>query len=81
MVYKRVGVGLRGGAYLYEKFLSTLRVLRARKGKNFELKRTIASILSRKYLIASRKWVFINQMALFGDDLIRKYPAIQKFIQ
>ena len=81
MVYKTVGAGLRGGAYLYEKFLSTLRVLRARKGKNFELKRTIAPILSRKYLIASRKFVSINQMALIGDDLVRKYLSMQKFIQ
>ena len=22
--------------------------------------------------------MFINQMALFGDDLVRKYPAMQK---
>ena len=38
-------------------------------------------MLSQKYLIASGKSVFIKQMALFGDDLIRKYPAMQKFIQ
>ena len=44
-------------------------------------KRTIAPILSRRYLIPSRKLVFINQMALIGDDLIRKYPAMQIFIQ
>ena len=46
-------------------------------------KRTIAPILSRRYLIPSRKLVFINQMAFIGDDLIRKYLAniSQKFIQ
>ena len=44
-------------------------------------KRTIAPILSRRYLIPSRKLVFINQMALIGDDLIRKYLSMQKFIQ
>ena len=46
-------------------------------------KRTIAPILSRRYLIPSRKLVFINQMAFIGDDLSRKYLAniSQKFIQ
>ena len=45
-------------------------------------KRTIAPILCRKYFkTPSRKLVFINQTALIGGDLIRKYLAMQKFIQ
>ena len=47
----------------------------------YSSKRTIAPILIRKYLIASRKLVFTNQMALFGDDFIRKYTTVQKCIQ
>ena len=58
-------------------------VLRARKGKNLE-KNYCTNTWSKIFLffkIASSKLVFINQMALIGDDLIRKYLSMQKFIQ
>ena len=58
-------------------------VLRARKGKNVE-KNYFTNTKSKIFLffkIASRKLVFINQMALIDDDLIRKHLSKQKIIQ
>ena len=38
-------------------------------------------MLGRKFLIASRKLVFFKPKGIVWDDLIRKYPVMQKFIQ
>ena len=38
-------------------------------------------MLGRKFLIASKKISFFKPKGIVWDDLIRKYPAVQKFIQ
>ena len=81
MVYKRVRGWTSGRSLPYKNFLSNPPPpgFESPQDKNFE-KNNCTNTWS-KIFITSRRLVFIKQMALFGDDLIRKYPAMQKFIQ